>query len=443
MKDLFKTHTNIVLFAVLFSVLFAYLVFTISPLPLDFDEILSWDLSTLNTPHLLTYFKSDTQLPLYYLILKLCTSIWGELTDQGLRLLSFFMTLIGSWFLLQTNQNHSRILSFLTMAILITSHPFISIFAYARPYALMFLLICMSLKLTKEKFFSKDDQTFSYAEFLLLFSLGLTHYLGFFFVVAHLLSLLALKRNYFRTKSFYISATTFTPILIFFLNFQLRHIDKISWIARLNFSPIKTILYALPAGYFFTLFYIFFNFKKSDPFQRYLSLNFLTSFLIFICTSLTISPLWINKYFIIFIPGFFLLTSITFEQMRQKHHTKLIALIFITSLGWGFSDREDNGIKKLIHYIGENHITNIACISPVPGNYSNALSKYSIQLNGKSICDSTQTSSADVIFSKFNYLILSRPNEKLIGRPFVDNWFSLHKPIVTFGYFELYKLSRP
>lgn len=150
------------------------------------DEYVGWYIS--QQPLFLPFIKgilSQCHMPLYYICLKLYTSILGN-SDVVLRLSSFITGFISIFVMFFVGNQKNRILGYLC-ALFTAISAFVIYYSYeVRPYSLIFLLSALSLLYTIKLL--EDDKDKKNIIFYILFNvlILLTHTLGFIYVLTNM-----------------------------------------------------------------------------------------------------------------------------------------------------------------------------------------------------------------------------------------------------------------
>ncbi len=176
------------------------------------DEYVGWYIS--QQPLVLPFIKgilAQCHMPLYYIFLKIYTSIFGN-SDVVLRLSSFitgFLSIIVMFFV---GNQKNRILGYLC-ALFTAISGFLVYYSYeVRPYSLIFLLSALSLLYTIKLLGDDNKKNLSlYITFNIL--ILLTHTLGFIYVLTNMF----IVAYYIKDKNLKYTRNIFFSIGLLFL----------------------------------------------------------------------------------------------------------------------------------------------------------------------------------------------------------------------------------
>jgi hypothetical protein len=433
----------------------------IIPTTLDLDEILTWQI--ISEPLLSTLSKvfSDTQMPLYYIVLNLFGLLFdGQMNDYWLRIPSVFfsiMTILTIFFYSTTRIN--PLTAFITIfPVIYWNLSFFSLSIYARPYSLLILLITINLlslfQLINPSLDKNRGKRTTLIFNITLPLIALTHHLFTIYFATILFIILIqpnlkklLFKNIIKTKAMLFHALWITLIYIPILAYQyLNYSSRLSWVPEKGISSLIGLINRNVLGNTFSWGssslisdYIFVSiciigmlanlfFKRKLTRQHHQSIfllsYILTISLFFMIVSISLQPLIVPRYFSILMPAIFLTGAMIIEEIiTETSNSKkiLMALFFIpitfpliypkvpSELGNYKID-----IKQLIRRINKQSVLEDKVLCLFSKKDSNSISKkeniftmYSQMYHQKNVCKKVLTieSSTPNDFREFNTII--------------------------------------
>lgn len=424
----------------LISILFIFVI-SFSParwlmanISLSPDELYTWRISSGSLIDQFTSLTKDTQMPLYYLSIKLLDLLLGDnLNDFWIRVPSylFFLTNLSVIFLYARSLKLSYALAaFSILPILLNSNLYYYSI-YARPYSLLVLLITINLISLSFLLIKKrgDTKKILAVFHISLFLTALTHHLFLFYVFALVIAVLLSKNlrkealSSLYTKGWLIFQCLWLAI-IYMPSFCFQFLsssNKIAWISSSGLLDLKSAFLSLffPSTLvsgllifilvMIAVFYFFLNKQRREsyPTTLFYGKALCLTLLLFYLVSNTIQPVIEKRYLLILLPFISLLTAHFLKLMSIESSKKMIVvigimlspmLLQITPMSFKHSPLfQKQYIKQFIREIEQkDFIGKTACLMSFDFEFSENLktsifSNYSKMYFGSDICDFTFT----------------------------------------------------
>jgi len=395
---------------------------------LDEDELISWSLVRLPWKEFFLAIYHDTQQSLYYSLLKIIHSLFPLKSDESIRTVSLLFS-IGTLQVLFAY--FSKIFKPVVTALVLfmfLCHPEFKYYSvYARPYPLLYLLVAINSCTFFEIFFNKNKRAALRTLFCFsLIALFLTHYLGYFYFGALLISSVFLKHDFFRGWS----KTQLSAIGGFFIFhfgatlYQWQFKSFISWVSN---SPAN-IAYALKSLFsvtpsmpltltlFFLCFAVYFLFHliknkhihENAFFSLIVVMSGLTLFGIF---SFLGTPVFVSKYLFILFPFVLILLASALSFYNIESNPGIIIALALIGSNFRGLEKDENAWKfdaksfltevKQLNIIGEN--SKVLC--NVQRGPHKIFSGYSEVYFSRDICSLYRNSSVPFSENEYDFII--------------------------------------
>ena len=322
----------------------------------------------------------DNQQVLYYFIQKILWPIVPA-NDYGLRLLPIFFGALTLGLLLHYwwKQTESMITSFLFSLLFILSPNIINISIFARPYSLLFLLVCWNLFSLRKVF---QEQRLGYDFFISLSLIFLTHHLGALYILS-LLLFLGVNHFSFIKKHFLGFLLTLIPFGGFFLYKFNQGIQLIDWNNREGFEVADkyfSFLFVPFKSYFLLILFLLIlmipliDLLKKRKDQWIFSLQiFLGVIFLYLGVVLFKTKFEATRYYILVLPPLLFALPLYLEAgIRRKAFSLMFALqlVFISeNAAVSAFPKQGKAFKQFVFKLDEKKIVpkgaQVLCVSPM------------------------------------------------------------------------------
>ncbi len=386
-----------IIFLAIFFSSFLFKFVNISRDSLSWDEFYAYLTATLNFKDSLQlyYVGAEDNPPLYFLVLRIITSLFGPSETIIRSFSAISVSLCSSLIFLLIFEKTKNLLLSLMASFTFVLSPISEYYAHlCRPYAFLAFLFLLAFYFS-HRFFEKEEKL-SYCFFILCSSLMLyTHYYSIFMIASIFIALLLFSNNKFKVLfkeiiAAFVILILWSPWLATVIH-QFNRVKIKYWIPKPTIKNIYEVFdihlqVAIPV---LLTFFLLFFLKENKKFILYsFSIIFLTLLLSF-TYSLMVIPVFISKRIaILLLPILVIFIFITIYNSFLMNYLKIIfifAILSISALNFfkynsSYPHLEDwkSSIKFLSASITGNEkiIYPIKFHPPIAEYYNNDLIKY-------------------------------------------------------------------